>query len=76
MSLLFGCVNPRVHSVIQKWPVQLPMSNCNFGWLPESMKCLETQRLPLQESMEVMKNAHEKHNADIWESGESVSTNL
>jgi hypothetical protein len=32
----------------------------NFGWLPGSIKRLETQGLPLQESVDVMKNASEK----------------
>jgi hypothetical protein len=34
----------------------------NFGWLPESIqvKRLETQGLPLQESMDIMKNVSEK----------------
>jgi hypothetical protein len=32
----------------------------NFGWLQESIKPLETQGLPLQESMDIMKNASEK----------------
>jgi hypothetical protein len=32
----------------------------NFGWLPESIKRLETHGLPLQESVDVMKNASDK----------------
>jgi hypothetical protein len=32
----------------------------NFGWLPESVQRLQTQGLPLQESMDIMKNASEK----------------
>jgi hypothetical protein len=32
----------------------------NFFWHPEVIKCLETQGLPLQESMDIMKNASER----------------
>jgi hypothetical protein len=32
----------------------------NFGWLPQSIKHLDTQGLPLQESMDIMKNENEK----------------
>jgi hypothetical protein len=34
----------------------------NFGWLLESIKRLELQGFPLQESMDIMKNANEKLN--------------
>jgi hypothetical protein len=46
----------------------------NFGWLPESIKRLETQGFALQESMNIMKNASEKLSVMKGESGESVST--
>jgi hypothetical protein len=32
----------------------------NFGWLPKSTRRLGTQILPLQKSMDIMKNASEK----------------
>jgi hypothetical protein len=48
----------------------------NFGWLRESTKRLETQGLPLQGSMDIMKNASEKLSAVKGEAGESVSTKL
>jgi hypothetical protein len=42
----------------------------NFDWLPEKVKCLETQGLPLQESMGMMKNASEKITVVKGEAGE------
>jgi hypothetical protein len=48
----------------------------NFSWLLESIKCLETQELPLQESTDIMKNASEKPSAVKGEPDESVSTKL
>jgi hypothetical protein len=48
----------------------------NFGWLPENVKHLETQGLPLQESMDIMKNASEKLSDVKGEAGESVSTKV
>jgi hypothetical protein len=48
----------------------------NFGLLPENIKRLETQGLPLQESMDIMKSASEKHSVVEGEAGESVSTKL
>jgi hypothetical protein len=47
-----------------------------FGWLPESIKRLVTQGLPLQESSDIMKNASEKLSAVKGEAGESVSIKL
>jgi hypothetical protein len=41
----------------------------NFSYLPEIINCLETQELPLQESMDIMKNASEKLNVVKGESG-------
>jgi hypothetical protein len=46
----------------------------NFDWLPENIKHLETQGLPLQESMDIMKSVSEKHSVVKREAGESVST--
>jgi hypothetical protein len=46
----------------------------NFGGLPASIKRLGTQGLPLQESIEIMRNASEKLSAVKGEAGESVST--
>jgi hypothetical protein len=53
-----------VYSAIQKWPVQLPISKA----ISAGIKRLETHGLPLQESMDIMKNA--------GQAGESVSTKL
>jgi hypothetical protein len=53
-----------------------PCIRSNFGWLLESIKRLETQGLPLQESMDTMKNASEKLSVVKKEAGESVSTKL
>jgi hypothetical protein len=68
-------VDASVHSGIQKWLVQLPTSD-NFGWLPDDIKRLETQGLPLQESMDVMKNASGNLSDVRGEAGENVSTKL
>jgi hypothetical protein len=46
----------------------------NFGWLPENIKHLETQGLPLQEFMDVYKNASENLSVMKGEPGEIVST--
>jgi Zn-dependent M32 family carboxypeptidase len=46
----------------------------NFGWLPDSIKHLETLGLPLQESTDIMKNASEKLGVMRGEVGERVST--
>jgi hypothetical protein len=48
----------------------------NFRWLPESIKRLETQGLPLLESMVIRKNASEKLGVVKGEAGESVTTKL
>jgi hypothetical protein len=48
----------------------------NFGWLPKSIKRLETQVLPPQESMDIMKNASGKLSVVKRKDGESVCTNL
>jgi hypothetical protein len=48
----------------------------NFGWLPDNMKCLETQGLPLQESMGIIKNGSGKRSVVKGEACESVSTKL
>jgi hypothetical protein len=42
----------------------------NFGWLPASIK------LPLQESMDIIKNESEKFSVVKAEAGEIVSTKL
>jgi hypothetical protein len=44
------------------------------GWLPESIKRLETQGLPLQESMDMKKIENEKLSVVKRDAGESVST--
>jgi hypothetical protein len=48
----------------------------NFGLLPEKIKRLETQELPLQKSMDIMKNSCEKLSVVKGEAGEGVSTKL
>jgi hypothetical protein len=48
----------------------------NFGWFPESIKRLKTQRLPLQEFTDTTKNASGKLSAGKGEVGESVSIKL
>jgi hypothetical protein len=48
----------------------------NIGWRLESVKRLETQGLPLQKSMDTMKNASEKLSFVKDEAGESVSIKL
>jgi hypothetical protein len=48
----------------------------NFGLLLESIKHLETQGLPLQECMDIMKNASGKLSVMKGEAGESVSTKM
>jgi hypothetical protein len=48
----------------------------NFGWLLESIKRLENQGLPLQEPMDIMKNASEKLNVVKGVAGESVYIKL
>jgi hypothetical protein len=45
-----------------------------LGWLPEGIERLETQGIPLQESMDIMKNASGKHNVVKGVTIESVST--
>jgi hypothetical protein len=47
-----------------------------FGWRLESVKRLETQEIPLQESMDTIKNASEKLSAVKEDVGVSVSTKL
>jgi hypothetical protein len=48
----------------------------NFGWLLERIKRSETQGLPLQESMDIMRNASEKFSVLKGEADESVSTKM
>jgi hypothetical protein len=48
----------------------------NFVWLPESIKRLEAQGFPLQESVDIMKNTSEKLSVVKGEAGESVTTKL
>jgi hypothetical protein len=48
----------------------------SFGWLLGSIKCLEYQGLPLQECVDIMKNASEKLNVAKGEAGESVGSEL
>jgi hypothetical protein len=48
----------------------------SFGWLPEGINHLEMQWLPLQESMDIMKNEIEKLSVVKGEADESVSPKL
>jgi hypothetical protein len=47
----------------------------NFGWLPDSIKHLESQGLSLQESMDVIKNSSGMLSVVKGEAGENVFTN-
>jgi hypothetical protein len=44
----------------------------NFGWIPDSIKKLETTGLSLQESMDILENAEVKLSAVRGETGEKV----
>jgi hypothetical protein len=58
-----------MHSAIQKWPDQLAKSEAAGKY-----KTIRKSGLPLQESMDIMKNASEKFSVARGKAGESVST--